>query len=248
MNIKDKIVLITGGSSGIGRETAIHLSRGGATVVLVARLEDGLKQVQEAIKKITGRPPLIVPCDIADEEAVSRMADMVRKNYDHIDVLINCAGMGRYLPSEMMSNQEMRRHFEVNVYGAYYCIKALLPLMKSQGDAYILNIGSLFGKIVPFSDVSVYAASKFALRGFSDGLRKELKSYGIGVGHLMPTSVNTPFQDKKDAGERRAPAFLTLNAIHVAKTIAKMIQYKKKNVTLPRWVLPLFWLKAVIGR
>lgn len=248
MNIKDKIVLITGGSSGIGRETAIHLSRGGATVILVARLEDGLKHVQEAIKKITGSLPLIVPCDIADEEAVSRMADMVRKNHEHIDVLINCAGIGRYHPSEMISNQEMRRHFEVNMYGAYYCIKALLPLMKSQGDAYILNVGSLFGKIVPFSDVSVYAASKFALRGFSDGLRKELKPYGIGVGYLMPTSVNTPFQDKKADGERRAPAFLTLTAIDVAKTISKMIQYKKKNVILPRWVLPLFWLKAVIGR
>lgn len=246
--MKDKIVLITGGSGGIGRETAIHLSRDGAIVILVARQEDGLKQVQEMIKKITGRPPLIVPCDIADEDAVSRMADMVRKNYDHVDVLINCAGMGRYHPSEMMSNQEMRRHFEVNVYGAYYCIKALLPLMKSQSEAYILNIGSLFGKIVPFSDVSVYAASKFALRGFSDGLRKELKPYGIGVGHLMPTSVNTPFQDKKNAGERRAPAFLTLNAVDVAKTIAKMIRRKKKSVILPRWVLPLFWLKAVIGR
>jgi hypothetical protein len=149
---------------------------------------------------------------------------MVRKNYDRIDVLINCAGIGRYHPSEMMSNQEMRRHFEVNVYGTYYCIKALLHLLKSLGDAYVLNIGSLFAKIVPFSDVSVYAASKFALRGFSDGLRKELKPYGIGVGHLMPTPVNTPFQDKKDAGERRVPAFLTLNAIQVAKMIAKMIQ------------------------
>jgi short-subunit dehydrogenase len=96
--------------------------------------------------------------------------------------------------------------------------------------------------------VSVYAASKFALRGFSDGLRKELKPYGIGVGHLMPGSVSTPFQDKKEGDERKAPAFLTLKASDVAKAIEKMIRHKKGNVVLPGWMQPIFWMKAIFSR
>jgi short-subunit dehydrogenase len=244
MNIKDRVALITGGSSGIGKATALHLSRLGAKVILLARCEGRLKQAQEEIRKTTKTSPLIIQCDIAVEQDVSRMADIVSKNFDHLNVLINCAGIGRYRVSELMSNQEMRRHFEVNFYGAYYCIKALLPLMKSKDSAYILNIGSLFGKVVPFADVSVYAASKFALRGFSDGLRKELKSYGIGVGHLMPGAVNTAFQDKKDAGERRAPAFLTLEADDVARVIEEMIRSGKGNVTLPKWTPLVFRMRA----
>ena len=114
MNIKDKIVLITGGSSGIGKETAVHLSRLGAKVILVARSNDRLMQVQNAIKEITMEAPLIIQCDITIEEDVSRMAAIVRKKYNHVDVLINSAGIGRYRPSEMISNQEMRQHFEVN--------------------------------------------------------------------------------------------------------------------------------------
>lgn len=245
MNINDKVVLITGGSSGIGRETAIHLSRLGAEAILVARSNDRLMKVQNTIKEITKRSPLIIQCDIAIEEDVSRMAAIVRKNYNRVDILINSAGIGRYRLLEMTSNQEMRRHFEVNFYGTYYCVKALLPFMKSQEAGYILNIGSIFGKYVPFPDVSVYAATKFALRGFSDGLRRELKPYGIGVGHLMPGPVNTPFQDKKEAGERKAPAFLTLEAADVAKAIEKMIRYRMSNVILPRWMAPLFWVRGL---
>jgi short-subunit dehydrogenase len=245
MNIKDKVVVITGGSSGIGKETAIHLSRLGAKVILVARSRERLVQVQDAIMAIPMESPLIVACDITSEEDVSRMAARVGENVDHVDVLINSAGIGRYRLAEAISNPEMRRHFEVNVYGAFYCIKALLPLLKSRGSGYILNVGSIFSKWVPFPEVSVYAASKFALRGFSDGLRRELKPYGISVGFLMPGAVNTPFQDQKEAGQRKAPALLTLEADDVAKAIEKMIRRGKKNVMLPRWISPLVWMRTI---
>ena len=151
-----------------------------------------------------------VQCDITSEEEVAIMAARVKEKYGHVDVLINNAGIGKYRVSEEISNQEMRRHFETNFYGAYYCIKALLPLIKAQEAGYILNVGSLLGKIVPFANVSVYAATKFALAGFTEGLRKELKSQGISVGLLMPGSINTPFQNKKGEVERKAPAFLIL--------------------------------------
>ena len=245
MEIKDKVIVITGASSGLGRETALHLSRLGAHVVLVARSEGRLKDLQADIKEITGESPLVIQCDISSEEEVARMTSRVKERYDHVDVLINNAGIGKYRVSEEISNQEMRSHFETNFFGAYYCIKTLLPLIKQEGAGYILNVGSLFGKIA-FADVSVYAATKFALVGFSEGLRKELKPHGIGVGHIMPGSINTPFQSKKENGERKAPSFLTLEPDRVAKVIEKMIRRGKKNVVLPGWMLPLFRIMAVL--
>lgn len=229
-----------------GRETAIQLSRLGGKVVLVARSQSKLKEVQTRIEEIIKETPLAVQCDITSEEEVAIMAARVKEKYGHVDVLINNAGIGKYRVSEEISNQEMRRYFETNFYGAYYCIKALLPLIKAQEAGYILNVGSLFGRIVPFADVSVYAATKFALTGFTEGLRKELKSQGIGVGLLMPGSINTPFQNKKGEGERKAPAFLTLEPDRVVKVIEKMIRRNKKNIILPKWMLLLFRIIAVI--
>ena len=246
MKIIDKIIVITGASSGLGRETALHLSRLEAHVVLVARSEGRLKDVQSEIKEITGQSPLTVRCDISSEEDVARMAAKVKEKYDHVDVLINNAGIGKYRVTEEISNQEMRNHFETNFYGAYYCTKALLPLIKSHGAGYMLNVGSLFGKIA-FADVSVYAATKFALTGFTEGLRQELKPHGIGVGLLMPGPINTSFQDNRQEGERKAPAFITLEPSRVAKVIEKMIRRNKKNVILPRWMLLFFRITAALS-
>ena len=246
MKIKDKVIIITGSSSGLGKETAIQLSRLGGKVVLVARSKERLTEVQAEIEEITGESPLIVCCDVSSEDDVAGMTARIKEKYGHVDVLINNAGIGVYRVSEEISNQEMRRHFEINFYGAYYCIKALLPLIKAQEAGYILNVGSLFGRIVPFADVSVYAATKFALAGFTEGLRKELKSQGIGVGLLMPGSINTPFQNKKGEGERKAPAFLTLEPDRIVKVIKKMIRRNMKNIILPKWMLLLFRIIAII--
>jgi len=240
MDIRDKIIVITGASSGLGKETAINLSRHGGRVVLVARSATRLKQVQDEITEITGQPPVTVQCDITREEDISIMVDTIRQKYDHIDILINNAGIAKYLVSEKISNQEMRQLFKVNFFGTYYCIKALLPLMKHKGKGYILNVSSLFGLVVPFADISIYSASKFAIVGFSEGLRKELKSYGIGVGLFMPGSINTPFQNKKEEGERKTPPFLMMDVSKAAKNIINMITKNKKNVVTPRWMLPLF--------
>ncbi len=155
MNIKNKVVIITGASSGLGEETAIQLSKLGAQAILVARSGDRLKSVQSKIEKMTQKSPLTIECDISSERDVSNMVKTIQEHYTHVDVLINNAGVGKYIPSEEMTNQEMRTHFEVNVFGAFYCIKAVLPLMKNQDEGYILNIASLFS-LISFADVSVY--------------------------------------------------------------------------------------------
>ena len=236
MDIENKTVVITGASKGLGREMAIHLSQKKAHVILVARTETLLQQVQAEIKNLTGHAPLVISCDISAESEVSYMAAKIKEKFHHIDVLVNNAGFATYQVSENISNQEMRRHFEVNFFGAYYCIKALLPLLKQSEAGYVLNIGSLFSQIA-LAENSVYAATKFALAGFSEGLRRELKPFGIGVGLFLPGPMKTSFQASRAENTLKSPEFMTLDPKKVAITLEKMIRQQKKQVTLPGWML-----------
>jgi short-subunit dehydrogenase len=246
MDIEKKTIVITGASKGLGREIAIHLSQKNTNVILVARTEPLLQQVQEKIKALTGKVPFMVKCDISSESDVSRMAAMIKEKFDRVDVLINNAGFATYQVSENISNQEMRRHFEVNFFGAYYCIKALLPLIKQSKSGYILNIGSLFSQVA-LAENSVYAATKFALAGFTEGLRRELKPFGIGIGLFLPGPMATSFQEDREAGAVKAPKFIVLDPKKGAIMLEKMIRRKKKKVILPGWLMMLLKIRHSFG-
>ncbi|MFC1975463.1 SDR family NAD(P)-dependent oxidoreductase [Chloroflexota bacterium] len=246
MDIENKTIVITGASKGLGKETAIHLSQKKANVILVARTEPLLQQVQEEIKALTGNAPFIIKCDISSEDDVNRLATMIKEKFDRVDVLINNAGFATYRVSENISNQEMRRHFAVNFFGTYYCIKVLLPLIKQSGSGYILNIGSLFSQIA-LAENSVYAATKFALAGFTEGLRRELKPFGIGVGLLLPGPMVTSFQEDRAEGAVKAPEFIALDPKKVAVVLEKMIRKNKKKVILPGWLMMLLKIRHSFG-
>ena len=244
MELSNKVIVITGASKGLGKAIALHLSRVTPHLILIARSMPLLQQVQEEITHTTGHSPLIIQCDITSESDVQNMAALVEEKYEQIDVLINNAGMGIYRASEDLPNQEMRRHFEVNFFGAYYSIKALLPLLKQSEAGYILNVGSLFSR-VSLDENSVYAATKFALAGFTEGLRSELKSSGIGVGLFMPGPMDTSFQDGRDEGAVKSP--VTLDTGRVAAVIQTMIRKRKKAVIMPRWMLIALKLKSAFA-
>jgi short-subunit dehydrogenase len=246
MDMKNKIIVITGASKGLGREMAIHFSQKHANVILVARTETLLQQVQGEIEKSTGSTPFIIKCDISSESDVNRMAAMIKEKFHRVDVLINNAGFATYRVSEKISNQEMRRHFDVNFFGAYYCIKALLPLIKQSDSGYLLNIGSLFSRVA-LAENNVYAATKFALAGFTEGLRCELKPCGIGVGLFLPGPMRTTFQENREEGAINAPKFMTLDPKKVAVVLEKMIYSRKKTVILPKWILMLFKIRYLFG-
>lgn len=215
---------------------AIHYAQKKAKVILVARTEALLHQVQEEIKTITGNTPMIITCDISSEKNVQLMAESIQEKFRTVDVLINNAGFGTYRVSENISNQEMRRHFEINFFGAYYCVKALLPLLKQSTSGYILNIGSLFSKIA-LAQNSVYAATKFALAGFSEGLRRELKPFGLDVGLFLPGPIKTSFHESKGEEALKIARSLALDPNKVAVKLEKMIRRRKKQMTLPAWMI-----------
>jgi short-subunit dehydrogenase len=245
MDLSNKIIVITGASKGLGRETALHLCRLNPHLVLIARTRSLLEKTQKEIENLRGRTPLIIPCDVSSEADVNRAAKIIQSKFQHVDVLINNAGIGIHKISEKMSNEEMRKQFEVNVYGPFYCIKALLPLLKLSASPYILNIGSLVS-VVSFADNSIYAATKSALACFSDGLRFEMKKFNIKVGLFLPGLMNTSFQGDREQ-RIKAPGFLILDSRKAARKLEAMIYGRKKIVYMYRWMLILLKARQLIG-
>jgi len=241
----NKIIVITGASKGLGKEAALRLCRQNTSLILAARTESLLKQTQKEIEDLTGKSPLIIPCDVSSQSDVERMSGIIRKNFQHIDVLINNAGIGIHKTSEGMSNEEMRKQFEVNFYGPFYCVKALLPLLKLSDSPYILNIGSLAGEL-SFADNSIYAATKSALSCFSDGLRNEMKRFNIKVGLFLPGLMSTSFQNDREHN-LKIPTFMTLNPQRVATRLERVICRRKKKVYMHKWMLFLMKTKKLFG-
>ena len=124
--------------------------------------------------------------------------------------------------------------FEVNFYGPFYCVKALLPLLKLSNSPYILNIGSLVSE-VSFADNSIYAATKSALSRFSDGLRSELVNSNIKVGLFLPGLMDTSFQNDRER-KTRVPIFMILNPQKVAAKVERLIHRRRKKVYMHRWM------------
>lgn len=234
--MENKTLVVTGASKGLGREMVLYFSQKKANVILVARSWQLLQQLQEEIKRRTGKKPLIVKCDITSEDDVNRMAAIIQEKVQHVDVLVNNAGFASYRVSEKISNQEMRRHFGVNFFGAYYCIKALLSLLKNSQSGYILNVGSLFSKIA-LAENSVYAATKFALAGFTEGLRRELKTSGIKVGLILPGPIMTSFQENREKDALKSPKYLMSDPQKVVMKVENMIRYRQRQIIYPYWVM-----------
>lgn len=235
MKMKNKIILITGASKGLGRAMAILFSRNHAKVILTARSSKMLDKVKNQIETETSKSPLVIPCDVSSAEDVDRMASLISETYTEIDVLVNNAGFGMFLESGEMTNSEMRRHFEVNFFGTFYCVKALLPLLKNSRTGYVLNIGSFFSRVAS-GDNSVYAATKFALDGFSKGLRYELKQYGIKVGIFIPGPIDTSFHEARKHSSTQTSKSLMAAPEKVAGKIEQMIVNQKKELIYPFWM------------
>ena len=178
-----KVALVTGASSGLGRAFALHLQEAGFLVYGAARRVQKMEDLHEhGIKTLA--------MDITDEESITLGVQQILAETGRIDVLVNNAGYGSYGAVEDVSLDEARRQFEVNVFGAARLIQLVLPSMRSRRRGSIINITSLGGKIyTPFG--AWYHATKFALESFSDCLRLEVKPFGINVVVIEPGAIRT---------------------------------------------------------
>ena len=188
-NIEGKVVAITGASSGLGEATARLLSVQGASVVLGARRIDRLKVLADELSRRGGKA-LAVPTDVIQCDQVKRLVDAAVQTYGRIDVMINNAGLMPQALLERLKIDEWNRMIDVNIKGVLYGIAAALPHMKRQKAGHFINVSSVAGHRVG-PGFAVYAATKYAVRALSEGLRQEVKPYNIRTTVISPGAVAT---------------------------------------------------------
>lgn len=193
MQLKDRRILLTGASGGIGRELAFELASHGAIVLLSGRRAAVLGNIADAIGKLGGRAQ-ILPCDLSVRAAAQRLVDQATANGARLDALVCCAGVSHFGLAEDQSGDDLEQLFRTNVLAPMQLVQAALPVFKAQREGLIVNVGSIFGSI-GFPCFSAYSASKFALRGFSEALRRELHGSGVDVLYVAPRYTRTAIND-----------------------------------------------------
>ncbi len=189
-SFRDREILITGAGSGIGRATALAFAAEGASLWLADLDEQGNAETAEQARRAGARARTF-HCDVADEQSVRALAEAVHERIDALDILMNNAGIGsagRFLDTSL---ETWRRVMDVNLMGVVHGCHAFLPAMVEQGrGGHVINVASAAGYFAA-PDMPVYAASKFAVQGFSEALRADMASHGIGVSTICPGIINT---------------------------------------------------------
>jgi NADP-dependent 3-hydroxy acid dehydrogenase YdfG len=190
-NIRDKVIVITGASSGLGEATARHLAQRGARLVLGARR---LERLQALARELSLGDRAAVQTDVTQYEQVKHLVDQAVQAHGRIDVIINNAGLMPQALLERLQIGEWNRMIDVNIKGVLYGVAAALPYMKQQKAGHFINVSSVAGhKVGP--GFAVYAATKYAVRALSEGLRQEVKPYNIRTTVISPGAVATELPD-----------------------------------------------------
>lgn len=249
-----KVAMITGAGSGIGKALATDMTRAGASVVLVARGEEKLNKLADELGR---ERTTVCPADVTKPEEIKTITDTVIKKYNRLDILVNCAGIFKTGGLGDLSVETISEVMEINVNGTINCIKAVLPFMEQQGEGYIVVLSSLAGRVA-FPGCAAYSASKFALYGFANTVRPELKKRGIHLTAVYPSFVDSPLVEghidsvKESLFFRLTRGFSTQK---VSRAIMKGMVKKKREMVLPgslKWTASLYGLcprpvEAMIG-
>lgn len=189
--LRNKVVVITGASAGIGRACALSFAREGCHVVIAARRQERLAQVQEQVEDLGARC-LSVPTDVADPAQVQRLLDATLEHFGRVDVWINNAGYGLAASIELTTPEEMEQIWRVNYMGAFYGCQAALRQMRRQGSGHIINVSSMAARFA-LALHGAYTVTKYALNGLSEVLALELAGSGIHASVVMPYVTDTEF-------------------------------------------------------
>ena len=245
--IAGKVVIVTGASSGIGRETALLLGKQQARLVLVARRKQHLEQIQKQVEP-AGAKVLSLALDLTDREAVREMVNRTKEEFDRIDVLINNAGFGFFGTVEKTPQVVVREIFALNFEAPLFASQLVIPMMRAQKSGQIINVGSVAGKRgLPLS--GIYCATKFALDGLTQALRLEVEDAGIDVTLVNPAATRTEFSEHLRHGDV-VGEFRSLGRVQSAQTVAAAIVRAIRNPTAE--VYPygfsrgLVWINAAV--
>ena len=241
MDFKNKTILITGASSGIGKQTAIEFAKNGANLILVARRKEKLDLVAQELEKFQTLV-IVCPCDVSDKDQVKEMSKIVLEKFDSVDILVNNAGFSIYGLVSDLSIDEIESQMKTNYLGMVYCIKNFLPLMLEKKSGHIVNVASVAASF-GLPGIASYCASKFAMLGFSEGLKHELKNSGVGITVVSPIMVKTNFFDHPSFETMPKYSPTSLSSKTVANAILKASNSPRLEIIVPSAVRVAVWLK-----
>jgi NADP-dependent 3-hydroxy acid dehydrogenase YdfG len=237
--LKDKVVLITGASSGFGAAAAKLFAQEGCKIVLAARRIERLEELASEIRS-KGGEALPVAVDVTQPVQIEAMVKAAIDRYHRIDILFNNAGFGRLDWFEVLDPiKDIQGQITVDLLGVIWTARAVLPHMYRQGSGHIINMSSIAGWAAP-PLYTVYSAAKFGVRGFTEALRREAAPFGVKVSAIYPGGAATEFQ--KHVGQNRAkkrfrtPAWLSLSADDVARAAVQLAKRPRRSLILP-WMM-----------
>jgi len=241
VDFKNKVVLITGASSGIGKDTAIEFAKKGANIVLVSRTKENLEQVAEQLKQFN-ITVLVCQCDVSKKDKVKEMSETVLEKFDSVDILVNNAGFAIYGSVTDLSIDDIESQMETNYFGMIYCIKNFLPSMLKKKSGHIVNVASVAASF-GLPGIASYCASKFAMLGFSEGLKHELKNTGVGITVVSPIMVRTNFFEHPSFEKMPKFSPTSLSSETVSKAILKAANSPRLEIIVPSVVRGAVWMK-----
>jgi NAD(P)-dependent dehydrogenase (short-subunit alcohol dehydrogenase family) len=192
--MRSLVILVTGATAGIGRETALRLARAGHRVFATGRRVHALDTL---VAEAQGTQLEAMALDVTSPDSVAAAKAWIdrRTNGYGVDVVVNNAGYGLVGPLESVTGDELRAQFETNVFGLMSVTRAFLPAMRARGSGRIVNVGSMGGRVT-FPLMGAYHATKYALEAISDALRNELRPFGVRVSLIEPGAIRTEFNDR----------------------------------------------------
>lgn len=199
MALSEKVVLVTGGGTGIGLGIATSFLNAGYKVIITGRRKEKLEESKSLVTDdLTASRMFTMSCDVADREAVEAMFSRVREQFGFVDILVNCAGTNivKRKMSEMTPEQ-WDEVLAINVTGAYNCMYQVLPAMREKNEGIIINVSSIAGKRALALGGIAYASSKFAMTALGTAVGNEVAPDGVRVTNVYPGEVNTPILEKR---------------------------------------------------
>jgi NAD(P)-dependent dehydrogenase (short-subunit alcohol dehydrogenase family) len=241
----DRVVIVTGATSGIGRATAAALTRSTAKLTITGRDASRLRQTEQSLEPLAPNRILAVPCDVSQRDMVDNLMARTVERFGRIDVLINNAGIGIVGPIEDVQPADAARLFNTNFFGTFHCCQAVLPHFKRQRSGHIVNVASVAG--LHGMPNGIYSASKAAIISLSETLRLETQHLGVTITVICPGRVRLTDTAFFDNATRygplelsRAPADLTADS--VAITLLSAASQQKRLVVFPLHARLLHWL------
>ncbi len=231
MDLKNKVVVITGATGGMGKEVVRLLDSEGANIVLIARSEEELQNLQKSLKGINSS---YFTCDLSDQDAVEKLAKTLSEKFSVVDVLINAAGIGVYKPIEEITLEDWNNSLNINLTSAFILTKGVMENLKKSEDSVVVNFGSGNG-VIPVAGRSSYCTSKFALRGWSLSMSEEfrgtktdfvLMTLGSVLTGFGPMSYEEKKRDMESGKGYLTPDWVAQKLVEILKSDEREQEYR----------------------